>query len=187
MGRWKRRGGKSQREEKKWESQRGERERRKKMHVREEVGKSRFTVFFQWLRALESNLAKLKRRVRSSLAKWEIKNCTPLWREAHFQVKSVKNPRCQTTFGSCDVEKMHAVVARSTFPSQKCQSWRLRTTFWRSDVEKVYTVVARSTFPSQNVQNATCANHFWWLRCGFAWQAQGIVHLVKSEQNVRVL
>ena len=26
--------------------------------------------------------------------------CTPLWREAHFQVKSVKNQRSQTTFGS---------------------------------------------------------------------------------------
>ena len=48
------------------------------------------------------------------------KKCTPLWREAHFQVKSVKNWRSRTTFGSCDVEKVHAVVARSTFPSQKC-------------------------------------------------------------------
>ena len=28
------------------------------------------------------------------------KKCTPLWREAHFQVKSVKKPRPQTTFGS---------------------------------------------------------------------------------------
>ena len=29
--------------------------------------------------------------------------------------------------------------------------------------------------------------HFWRFRCRFAWQAQRIVHLVKSEQNVRVL
>ena len=29
--------------------------------------------------------------------------------------------------------------------------------------------------------------HFLMFRCRFAWQAQGIVHLVKSEQNVRVL
>ena len=27
----------------------------------------------------------------------------------------------RTTFGSCDVEKVHSVVARSTFPSQKCK------------------------------------------------------------------
>ena len=43
------------------------------------------------------------------------KKCTPLWREAHFQVKMYKTPQCRTTFGSCDVEKVHAVVARSTF------------------------------------------------------------------------
>ena len=48
------------------------------------------------------------------------KKCTPLWREAHFQVKMYKTPGVRTTFGGCDVEKVHAVVARSTFPSQKC-------------------------------------------------------------------
>ena len=48
------------------------------------------------------------------------KKCTPLWREAHFQVKMYKAHQVRTTFGSWDVEKVHAVVARSTFPSQKC-------------------------------------------------------------------
>ena len=43
------------------------------------------------------------------------KKCTPLWREAHFQVKMYKTHHDRTTFGSCDVEKVHAVVARSTF------------------------------------------------------------------------
>ena len=46
------------------------------------------------------------------------KKCTPLWREAHFQVKMLKNTRVRTFFGSSDVKKVHAVVARSTFPSQ---------------------------------------------------------------------
>ena len=48
------------------------------------------------------------------------KKCTPLWREAHFEVKMYKTHQVRTTFGSWDVEKVHAVVARSTFPSQKC-------------------------------------------------------------------
>ena len=61
----------------------------------------------------------LKRRVRSQLARWEMKNCTPLWREAHFEVKMYKTHHSRTTFGSWDFEKAHAVVARSTFPSQK--------------------------------------------------------------------
>jgi len=42
-------------------------------------------------------------------------------------------------------------------------------------------VVARSKFPSQNVQNTSAPEHFLTFRCRFAWQAQGIVHLVKSE------
>ena len=63
-------------------------------------------------------VSSLKRRVRSHLARREMKNCTPLWREAHFQVKMYKTHHGRTTFGSCDVKKVHAVVARSTFPSQ---------------------------------------------------------------------
>jgi len=48
------------------------------------------------------------------------KKCTPLRREAHFQVKMSKTSQLRSTFRSCDVEKVHAVVARSTFQSQKC-------------------------------------------------------------------
>ena len=45
------------------------------------------------------------------------KECTPLWREAHFEVKMLKTPGVRTTFGGSDVEKVHAVGAQSTFPS----------------------------------------------------------------------
>ena len=34
------------------------------------------------------------------------KKCTPLWREAHFQVKMYKTPHARTTFGGSDVEKV---------------------------------------------------------------------------------
>ena len=147
------------------------------------------------------------------------KKCTPLWREAHFQVKMYKTLGGADHFWRFRCRKVHAVVARSTFPSQnvqntrgcgpllavemskKCTSlWReahfevkmyktlgVRTTFGSWDVEKVHAVVARSTFRSQNVQNTPCKDHFWRFRCRFAWQAQGIVDLVKSEQDVRVL
>ena len=59
------------------------------------------------------------------------KNCTPLWREAHLQVKMYKTHHVRTTFGSCDVEKVHAVVARSAFPSQNVQSTPLSDHFWK--------------------------------------------------------
>ena len=48
-------------------------------------------------------------------------NCTPLWREAHFEVKMQKNSGVWSTFWSCDVEKLHAAVARSAFWSQNAQ------------------------------------------------------------------
>ena len=146
-----------------------------------------------------------------------MKKCTAVWRETHFEVKMYKTPGVRTTFGGSDVEKVHTVVARSTCRSQNVQNtpfsdhfwetskkctplWRearfevkmyktpgVRTTFGGSDVEKVHTVVARSTFRSQNVKNTRGSDHFWRFRCRFARQAQGIVHLVKSEKNVRVL
>ena len=123
--------------------------------MREKAGKSRNTVLFQWFWAPEGRkVGSLKRRVRSQLARWrEMKNCTSLWREARFQVKMYKTHHCRTTFGSCDVEKVHAVVARSTFRSQNVQNTPARTTFGSWDVKKVHAVVARSTFRSQNVQN----------------------------------
>ena len=128
---------------------RRERVRRKKMQMREKVGTSRFTVFFQWFVAPEGRkVGSLKRRVRTQLARWEMKKCTPLWREAHFQVKMHKTRQVRTTFGSWDVEKVHAVVARSTFPSQ-------------------------------NVQNTPGPDHFWKLRCRKSARRCGAKHISK--------
>ena len=59
------------------------------------------------------------------------KKRTPLWCEAHFEVKSAKNWRARSTFGGSDVEKVHAVVARSTFRSQNVQNTRGSDHFWR--------------------------------------------------------
>ena len=172
------------REEKKKEDQRRERIRRKKMQVRKKVGKSQNSVFFQWFVAPEGRkVGSLKRRVRSHLARWEMKARSIF----NFQVQTYKTLHVRTTFGSWDVQKVHAVVARSTFPSLNVQNTPVRSTFRSCDVEKVHAVVARSTFRSQKCKKLRSTEHFWTLRCRFAWQAQGIVHLVKSEQNVRVL
>jgi len=74
--------------------------------------------------------------VRSQLARWEMKNCTPLWREAHFEVKMYKTHHARTTFGSWDVQKVHAVVARSTCRSQKVQNTAARDHFWKLQCRK---------------------------------------------------
>ena len=36
-----------------------------------------------------------------------LKKCTPLWREAHFEVKMLKTPGFRTTFGGSDVASLH--------------------------------------------------------------------------------
>ena len=84
------------------------------------------------------------------------KKCTLLWREAHAEVKMCKTHHPRTSFRSWDVEKVHAVVARSTFRSQKCKkkNWGVRSTFL--------------TF-----------------RCRFAWQARGIAILSKVSKTWR--
>ena len=141
------------------------------MQTREKVGKSRNTVFFQWFGAPEGReVGSLKRRVRSQLARWEMKNCTPLWREAHFQVKMYKTPGVRTTFGSWDVEKVHAVVARSTFPSQNVQNTssvgpllevemsKKCTPLWREahfQVKSVKNWRSRTTFGGSDVEKVS--------------------------------
>ena len=105
---------------------------KKEAQMREKVGKSRNTVFFQWFVAPKGRkVGSLKRRVRSHLARWEMKKCTPLWCKARLQVKKLKAPHGRTTFGSWDVKKVHAIVARSTFRSQKAKNTSRSDHFWK--------------------------------------------------------
>ena len=151
-----------------------------KQQVREKVGESRFTLFFQWIVALGGRkVGSLKRRVRSHLARWDeklhavvarstcrsqntqstrfaslleaqmSKKCTSLWREARFQVKSVKKRRVRTTFWRSDVEKVYAVLARSTFGSQKGKKLRGGWAFFDVQMSK------KSLTNSTNLTNLT--------------------------------
>ena len=135
---------------------RREKIRRKKMQMREKVGKSRNTVFFQWFAAPEGRkVGSLKRRVRSQLARWEMKSCTPLWREAYFQVKMDKTLEERTTFGSWDVEKVHAVVARSTFPSQNAQNTPFSDDFWKLRCRK-----SARRCGAKHISKSKCTKHY---------------------------
>ena len=134
---------------------RRERVRRKKMQMCEKVGKSRNTVFFQWFGAPEGRkVGSLKRRVRSQLARWEMKKCTPLWREAHLEVKMYKTHHSRTTFGSWDVEKVHAVVARSTFPSQNVQNTPASDHFWKLRCRK-----SARRCAAKHISKSKCTKH----------------------------
>ena len=134
-----------------------------------------------------------------------MKSCTPLWREAHVQVKMYKTHQCRTTFGSCDVPKVHAVVARSTFPSQNVQNTSASDHFWKLRCRKSarrcgakhiskskcakHTIVgpllevamSKKRTRSQYVQNTPLSDHFWKLRCRKSARRCGAKHIWKSK------
>ena len=78
-----------------------------------------------------SNKGKKHHTFRPFLEVEMSKKRTPLWREAHFQVKMYKAHQLRTTFGSSAVEKVHAVVARSTFPNQNGKNSTCADHFWK--------------------------------------------------------
>ena len=80
------------------------------------------------------------------------KKCTPLWREAHFQVKM--HNKVRTTFGSCDVGKVHAVVARSTFPSQNVQNTSAPDPFWKLRCRK-----SARRCGAKHISKSKCTKH----------------------------
>ena len=94
------------------------------------------------------------------------KKCTPLWREAHFEVKIYKTPHVRATFGGSDVEKVHAVVARSTFRSQNYKTPGFRTTFGGSDVASLhyttlhYTTLHYTALHYTTLHNTTTTLHY---------------------------
>ena len=123
------------------------------MQVREKVGKSRNIVFFQndfiWFEAPEGwKVGLLKRRVQSQLARYAVVA------EAHFQVKMYKAHHARSTFRSCDVEKVHAVVARSTVPSQNVQNTTAPDHLWKLQCRKSAPLCG-----AKHISKSKCTNH----------------------------
>ena len=78
----------------------------------------------------------------------------PLRREAHLEVKMHKAHHVRTTFGSWDVEKVHAVVARSTFRSHNVQNTSASDHFWKSRCRK-----SARHWSAKRVSKSKCTKH----------------------------
>ena len=70
------------------------------MQMREKVGKSRNTVFPMICGSGGSKSRLAKAAGAEPAGQTRDENCTPLWREAHFQVKMYKTHHGRSTFGS---------------------------------------------------------------------------------------
>ena len=92
--------------------------------------------------------------VRALLEVEMSKKCTPLWREAHFEVKMYKTHHVRATFGGSDVEKVHAVVARSTFPSQNVQNTPFSDHFWKLRCRK-----SARRCGAKHISKSKCTKH----------------------------
>ena len=117
------------------------------------------------------------------------KKCTPLWREAHFQVKMYKTHHCRTTFGSCDVEKVHAVVARSTFPSQNVQNTSAPDHFWKLSCGK-----SARRCGAKHISKSKCTKHHMFApllevrmlkKCTSLWREAHFGPLLEVQMSLR--
>ena len=123
------------------EKMRRERARRKKIQMREKVGKSRNTVLFQWFVAQEGR-----------------------------KVGSLKRRvRSQLVTGA--MEKLHAVVARSTFPSQKVQNTSASDDFWKLRCRK-----SARRCGAKHISKSKCTK-----RCRESARRCGAKHISKSK------
>ena len=82
------------------------------------------------------------------------KNCTPLWRKAHFEVKMYKTPHGRSTFWSSDVKKLHAAVAKSTFWSQNVQN-----TSWPEHFLKFWCQKIARRCGEKHILKSKCTKH----------------------------
>ena len=108
------------REEQKREDDRRERVRRKKVQMREKVGKSQNTVFFPMVCGSGGSKSRLAKAAGAEPA------------------------------GQMRAEKVHAVVARSTFRSQNVQNTTCSRHFWRFSCQMSFRLAgARDCAPCQ--------------------------------------
>ena len=78
-------------------------------------------------------------------------------------------------------EKLHAVVARSTFPSQNAQNTPAPDHFWQLRCRKSARRCGAKRISKSNVQNTPASDHFWQLRCRKSARRCGAKHISKSK------
>ena len=84
--------------------------------------------------------------------------CTPLWREAHFQVKMYKTPHVRATFGRLGCRKSARRCGAKHISKSKCTKHTRSGPLLEVEMSKKCTPLWREArFPSQNVQNTKCS------------------------------
>ena len=145
--------------------------------------KSRNAVFFQWFVCQVSRkVGLLKRRVRSHVLREESKNCTPLWRKAHSEVKNVQNMTCSEHFCKFRCQKNARHCGEKHIRKWKCTKHDVFGPLWYVLMLKNCTRLWRKAhLQVKIVQNMRCLDHFGTFWCWkIAWRC-GETHICKSK------
>ena len=131
------------------------RSEKRKSEKKEDAGarKGRNTVFFQWFCGSGGSKSRL--------------------------AKAADTDPC----GHMRDEKLCAAVAQSKFPSQNVQSTRTSDHFWKLRCRKSARRCGAKHFSKSKCSPDHMLGPLWRFRCGFAWQARGILHLAEREQT----
>ena len=106
------------------------------------------------------------------------KKCTPLWREAHFQVKNVQNTPGADHFWHLRCRKSARRCGAKHISKSKCTKHTRCGPLLALEMSKKCTP---SGVPSQNVQNTRGSDHFWKFRCRKSARRCGAKHISKSK------
>ena len=120
------------------------------------------------------------------------KKCTPLWREAHFQVKMYKSQNVQNNRGSDHFWKLRCRKSARRcgakhISKSKCTKHTMLGPLLEVEMSKKCTPLWREAhfqvkmYKSQNVQNNRGSDHFWKLRCRKSARRCGAKHISKSK------
>ena len=126
-----------------------EKVRRDKMHVHEKVGKSRFTVVFPMICGSGGSKSNLAKAAGAEPA------------------------------GQMRDEKARAVVARSTFPSQKGKNTSRSEHFWKLSCRKNARRCGAKHISKSKVSKHARFGHFWKLRRRKSARRCGAKHISK--------
>ena len=113
--------------------------------------------------------------------------CTPLWRKAHVEVKIYKAHNSRTTFGNRDVEKCALLWREAHVEVKMYKTPQLRTTFGKLRCRKKCTLLWRKAhFEVKMLKTPHVRATFGRSDFVSRGRRKGLVHLVKSEEKVKV-
>ena len=188
------RDGKSRREEnsgrekiREEKDQRRERVRRRRCRCAKKEGKSRNNYVFPMICGSGGSKSRLAKAAGAEPAgQMRNEKLQAVVARRTFRSRHVQNTPASDHFWKLRCRKSACRCGAKHISKSKCTKYNSFGPLLEVEMSKKCTPLWREAhFEVKMYKTTTCTRHFWKFRCRFAWQAQGMGHLLKSEQNVR--